>query len=131
MSDVADRIAKPGDPDLVCDLTQLAITSVVVDDGERMLLVRARGGHGRWHDSTNEDVRIDHVGALDLTARLPGMPEHLFGAYVVLLQRWRDTSTPVRYCAAPGRASLLIGDGGEVLPWPRRTDPNRNRHADQ
>jgi hypothetical protein len=124
MTDVADCIAQPGDPDLDCDLHNITITSIVAVDETREVLARFTGGYGRWVDAdTGEMTTGIHDVDGEMGARMPSMPEDLWRAYVAQLEAWRDRGTPLRYTAAPGRVSLLIESPTTFLPWARRPDP--------
>jgi hypothetical protein len=116
-------VAQPGDPDLDCDVSGLTVTAVVAQGRE--ILARLTGGHGRWTDrDTGEQVSGVVQVVTELQANFAGdMPEDLFAALIVRLERWRDRAVPLRMCAAPGRVSLLVADGGDFLPWPRRWPP--------
>lgn len=120
MTAAADLIAKPGDPDLDCDLDGLTVTSVVTTD-DCELLIRLTGGAGTFPDGPVHD------GSADLRAWFPDTPPDLFAAFVARLQRWRDTAARMRMCAAPGRLTLLLNEAGDFVPWPRRTHPDWTR----
>ena len=121
---IATRIARPGDPDLDCDLTGMTILSVVVADASREILLFAVGGCGTWVDDTTGDlVDVPCVDHAEVTVRLPDMPPDVFAGYVAQLERWRAAATRLRMCSAPGRATLLIENRSTFLPLPRRKDP--------
>lgn len=128
--DPADRVAKPGDPDLDYDLDGVTITAVIAADEPRELLVRTIGGYGWWIDTATGE-RVDFppgdpdacVRDGEMGACMPTMPGWLWRRYVATLERWRDQATPLRIVSAPGRATLLIEGPSKFLPWPRCPDP--------
>jgi hypothetical protein len=123
----------PGDRDLDADVNGFTVTRVGVDANTRSLSVDLVDGFGRFVDTTgtahvsrpgDPDAR---VGTASITAWLPDATPTAWDEYVTVLRRWRETGTPVRLCAAPGRYTTLIEDRNVFLLFPRtaRTEGTR------
>lgn len=124
MTDIADRVALPGSPDLDCDVDGLVLTAVVVEPDSQEILLHAKSGHGWWVDSNTGEIANDlDVARCDCRMRYPDMPPPLFAEYARLLEEWRDQGTPLRMTAAPGKVTLLIDPPDRFVPLPRRPDP--------
>lgn len=128
MTDVTSQLAMPGDPDLDADIDGLVITSVVAFDDTRRILIHGGDAHGRFVDTTGQVA--DHppghptarITAVELSCRMPDMPDHLWADYVSTLCRWRDEAVPLRMTSAAGRVTMLIEDRDRFLPFPRRSE---------
>lgn len=127
---VAAQLAMPGDPDLDADVDGITITSVITVDETREILILGGDAHGRFLDANSGEMvdllpgdPVARIHTVELSARLPGMPDQPWVDYVATLHRWRDQATPLRMCSVPGRVTLLIEDRDTFLPFPRRPDP--------
>lgn len=135
MSAVANRVAQPGAADLDFDVDGLTITAVVSTAVERMIVPRLVDGYGWWRcgDGAVEtflpgDDPQARVAAVEAHICYPMMPPILFAQLVTRLEGWRDAGTPLRMCAAPGKATTLIEDLDRWVALPRRpfrADPGR------
>lgn len=133
MTRPADRVAKPGDPDLDLDVDGLTVTAVVSTDRE--VLIRMVGGYGWFRKVTGGWFTClpgDGGGVTEAQVGvwLPEMPGDRFSDYVGQLERWRDGRVPLRMCAAPGKVSMLIADRHEFLMLPRRRAPSEATERD-
>lgn len=117
MTEPADRVAQPGDPDLDCDIHDVTLTAVVALNEEREVLIRAVGGSGRWNG-----VQVAEVASLDYRCRLPDTPDDWWRRYIGQLEEWRDTGTLLRMCCAPGRVTSLVETRTRFLLLPRRRE---------
>ncbi|MFG2046044.1 hypothetical protein ACGFIW_01270 [Micromonospora sp. NPDC048935] len=133
-SPAAALLAMPGDLDLDADVDGLTVTRVGVDANTRSLTVDLVDGFGRFVDTTGGEQTFlpgdpnSRVSTASITAWLPDATPDAWDEYVTVLRRWRETGTPVRMCAAPGRYTTLIEDRHTFLLVPRtpaRTEATR------
>lgn len=116
-------IAKPGDPDLDLDVDGVTLVSVVMYGTE--ILARFEGGFGEF-DATDGTRAVMEPGdpvagvtEMNLTVGYTDPDPEWFAKVVEQLEKWRDTATPLRVCAAQGRMTTVIEDRGTWLPFPR------------
>lgn len=117
MTNAADRVAKPGDPDLDFDIDGLTITSVVRDGNH--ILVGGRGGFGRWRNAQGiYNAAPGDTGAhlTEFTLAVGYANDDLADRVYNTFVDWRDRAVPLRMTGAPGKVSAIIEDADHWLP---------------
>lgn len=122
VSTYLEKIAKPGDTDLDIDVDGITITAVVRDGAD--FIVRTVDGFGWWrHENGETFVAPPGDPAASVTELTMSFGWRtcapFMDGYQSQLETWRDTAVPLRFCAAPGRMSLLMEDEQKWLPLPR------------
>lgn len=83
---VAAQLAMPGDADLDADVDDITITSLITVDETREILIRGGDAHGRFLDANSGEMvnllpgdPVSRIHTVELSARLPGMPDQPVG----------------------------------------------------
>lgn len=133
--DPADRVARPGDPDLDCHLTGLRLASVVATDStehdlEATLTFDTSDAAGWWKDSkTGERVFPERVTELHSTFgfTLEDGWQFLAERLIGRLSAWSADGALIAMTAAPGKFTRLYCLGhpaGEEAVIPRSALPS-------
>lgn len=116
--------AKPGDPDLDCDVDGLSIESVVALGGE-VIVTFGGEGWGCWPGFTaepgDESSRVVRAEIrAEFGPRADGTPADGYVERLAAhLDVWKARAVPLRVCCAPGRFTTLIADRTDWLAFPR------------
>jgi hypothetical protein len=112
-------VARPGDPDLYCDVHDAVVQTVFRYENEFYLLLR--DGHGWTTDPGTAAVRDILEGELveSSFAYLPTDDQlWILDDVEALLRGWSATATPVRLTCALWRVGSLTGPDGSFVPLP-------------
>jgi hypothetical protein len=131
VTDIAYRVAKPGDPDLDLELAGLRLASVDAHGGGDYDLEVTAGfdtaeATGWWIEAgTGEKVSPDRVAELTMAfgVKLGDGHGHLAAVMLGRLEAWARDGAAVTMTSAPGKWTLLLCPGhpaGEVMVIPRR-----------
>jgi hypothetical protein len=134
ISGIPAPLAWPGDDDLDVDLDNLTVLLVDADFVDQQLTVVLSGGFGTLVASGGHRLTIEpgdpHLRIRELGLRIPAAtdPTAVFGERVARFERWRQTSTPLRLVAAPGRQTVLMEDLTGWTAIPRHCHVEQHLH---